>query len=343
MMDARQYFKIFLGIIVGFAAYALLVGTSTTVMKGPPAVGPVGPINADGTMDLVPIKPSESSAQPEEKAPKPLGDQTYKLKGIVREIDKDSGEVMIRHEEIPGFMKAMTMPFDLKGQEVLGDLFVGDEIEATLVVKSDDMQLKDVLITNPAPAAAVTIGADGKVEVKAKPVVLTPGEAVPDMTVTLQDGKSAKISDFRGKTLILTFVYTRCPVPTFCPLMDRKFGELAARLRNTPREDKVRLLSISFDPEHDTPEVLTSHANARGAKPPLWTYSVASHEELAKFGPQLGLIYGPGEKEIMHNLSTAVIGPDGTLVRLDVGKAGGDWAIDDMVATIVKTVGNKKD
>jgi protein SCO1/2 len=278
----------------------------------------------------VPAEPAKKAAD---------GTTTYKLTGIVREIDKDSGEVMIRHEEIPGFMKAMTMPFDLKGQEVLGELFVGDEVEGQLVVKSDDMQLKDVVITNPAPPAAITVGPDGKVEIKAKPVVLSPGELAPDMTVTLEDGKKAKISDYRGKTLVLTFVYTRCPVPTFCPLMDRKFGEVAARLRNTPREDKVRLLSISFDPEHDTPEVLASHAKARGAKAPLWTYSVASHEELAKFGPQLGLIYGPGEKEIMHNLCTAVIAPDGTIARLDVGKAGGDWSIDDMVATIVKTVG----
>lgn len=263
---------------------------------------------------------------------------SYKLKGVVREIDKETGQVMIRHEEIPGFMKAMTMPFDLKGQEVLGDLFVGDEIEGTLVVKPDDMLLSEVVITNPAPPAAISIGPDGKVEVKAKPVVLTPGEPVPDMTLTLQDGKKAKISDYRGKILVLTFVYTRCPVPTFCPLMDRKFGELSARLRNTPREDKARLLSISFDPEHDTPEVLASHAKSRGARPPLWSYAVATHDELAKFGPQLGLMYGPGEKEIMHNLSTAVIAPDGTLARLEVGKAGGEWSIDDMAATIARLV-----
>lgn len=316
-------------VILGLLAALVYCGVTVTSTK---VVTPPTPAVPQPTPAAAPAEPAKKAAD---------GTSTYKLTGIVREIDKDSGEVMIRHEEIPGFMKAMTMPFDLKGQEVLGELFVGDEVEGQLVVKSDDMQLKDVVITNPAPPAAISVGPDGKVEIKAKPVVLSPGELAPDMTVTLEDGKKAKISDYRGKTLVLTFVYTRCPVPTFCPLMDRKFGEVAARLRNTPREDKVRLLSISFDPEHDTPEVLASHAKARGAKAPLWTYSVASHEELAKFGPQLGLIYGPGEKEIMHNLCTAVIAPDGTIARLDVGKAGGDWSIDDMVATIVKTVGKE--
>jgi len=310
--------------ILGFGPFTVTVAKKVTPPVAVASPTPATPGNTDTT-----TVEKKAAGEP----------TTYKLTGVVREIDKDTGQVMIRHEEIPGFMKAMTMPFDLKGQDVLGELFVGDEVEGKLVVKADDMLLSDVVITNPAPPAAINIGPDGKVEVKAKPVVLAPGELVPDMTVTLQDGKQAKISDYRGKTLVLTFVYTRCPVPTFCPLMDRKFGELAARLRNTPREDKVRLLSISFDPDNDTPAVLASHAGARGAKMPLWTYSVATHEELAKFGPQLGLMYGPGEKEIMHNLCTAVIGPDGTLVRLDVGKAGGEWTIDEMVATIVKTAG----
>ncbi len=313
------------GFWLGLAPLPIMV---TKTVTPPPAAPPTAAATPSATAE-----PAKKDAD---------GPRVYKLTGVVREIDKDTGQVMIRHEEIPGFMKAMTMPFDLKGQEVLGELFVGDEIEGKLEVKTDDMLLSEVVITNPAPPAAINIGPDGKVEVKAKPVVLTPGELVPDMTVTLQDGKTAKISDFRGKTLVLTFVYTRCPVPTFCPLMDRKFGELAARLRNTPREDMVRLLSISFDPEHDTPAVLASHAQARGARMPLWTYSVASHEELGKFGPQLGLMYGPGEKEIMHNLSTAVIAPDGTLARLDVGKAGGEWTIDEMLATIVKTAASTR-
>lgn len=300
-----------------------LAGCGTQAPKPPAPVAKTAPVAKDA---------------PETKAPeKPAEPKTYKLTGVVREINKETGQVMIRHEEIPGYMKAMTMPFDLKGQESLNELFVGDEVEGTLVVKSNDIELKNVVITNPAPPAAINFGPNG-IEIKAKPAALLPGEAVPDFKLTLQDGKPAKLSDYRGKVVVLTFIYTRCPLPNFCPLMDRKFGELAARLQPTPRADKVRLISISFDPEHDTPEVLATHAKSRGAKMPLWSFAVASHEELGKFGPKLGLIYGPAEKEIMHNLSTAVIGPDGKLVRLEYGTAGGAWTADDMLGTIYKSL-----
>ena len=281
-----------------------------------------------------PVKPDKTE-KPKAVEAQPAAPKQYKLTGVVREIDKESGQVMIRHDEIPGYMKAMTMPFDLKGKEVLGDLFVGDEVEGVLVVKADDIELNDVVITRPAEPSALNFGPNG-LEIKAKPATLLPGEEVPDFKVTLQDGKPAKLSDYRGKLVVLTFIYTRCPLPNFCPLMDRKFGELAARLQPLPKADQVRLLSVSFDPEHDTPAVLASHAKSRGAKMPLWTYAVASHEELGKFGPKLGLMYGPTEKEIMHNLSTAVIGPDGKLIRLDYGTAGGAWTADDMMGTIYK-------
>jgi protein SCO1/2 len=283
------------------------------------------------------VKPDKTE-KPKAVETKPAAPKQYQLTGVVREIDKESGQVMIRHDEIPGYMKAMTMPFDLKGKEVLADLFVGDEVEGTLVVKADDIELNDLVITRPAEPAALNFGPNG-LEVKAKPATLLPGEDVPDFKVTLQDGKPAKLSDYRGKLVVLTFIYTRCPLPNFCPMMDRKFGELAARLQPTAKADQVRLLSVSFDPEHDTPAVLASHAKSRGAKMPLWTYAVASHEELGKFGPKLGLMYGPGEKEVMHNLCTAVIGPDGKLIRLDYGTAGGAWTADDMMGTIYKFTG----
>jgi protein SCO1/2 len=283
------------------------------------------------------VKPDKTE-NPKAVETKPAAPKQYQLTGVVREIDKESGQVMIRHDEIPGYMKAMTMPFDLKGKEVLADLFVGDEVEGTLVVKADDIELNDLVITRPAEPAALNFGPNG-LEVKAKPATQLPGEDVPDFKVTLQDGKPAKLSDYRGKLVVLTFIYTRCPLPNFCPMMDRKFGELAARLQPTSKADQVRLLSVSFDPEHDTPAVLASHAKSRGAKMPLWTYAVASHEELGKFGPKLGLMYGPGEKEVMHNLCTAVIGPDGKLIRLDYGTAGGAWTADDMMGTIYKFTG----
>ena len=159
-----------------------------------------------------------------------------------------------------------------------------------------------------------------------QPQRLEVGEPVPDFTMTSQDGKAVKLSDLRGHVVVLTFIYTRCPLPDFCPLMDRKFSELAQRFSAFPaRAGKIRLISLSFDPDHDTPELLQKHAQVRGAIPPLWSYAVASHAELAKIGVPLGLFYQPGDTEIAHNLCTAIIDPKGNLARLDVGTERNKW------------------
>ena len=165
--------------------------------------------------------------------------------------------------------------------------------------------------------------------------LLAVGEPVPDFTMTNQDGQAVKLSDLRGNVVALTFIYTRCPLPDFCPLMDKKFAELAQGIALYPeRARQIRLISLSFDPEHDTPDLLRKHAQVRGATPPLWSYAVASHAELAKIGVPLGLYYQPGDSEIAHNLCTAIIDPSGALARLDIGTKRNDWAIADLLKTI---------
>ncbi len=229
----------------------------------------------------------------------------YPLQGVVRAVDRANGIVSIRHDEIAGYMPAMTMPFRLAGAPILDDLRPGDKVRATLVVEGEESRLVDVEITewaDPAEAAAN------------RPAVprLEPGAAVPDFALTTQAGAPLNLSDLQGNIVVLTFIYTRCPLPDFCPAMDKRFAELARRVKLLGDDAaRVRLLSISFDPEHDTPEILAKHARAVGAQPPLWTFAVASHSELAKIAPALGLAYGPGENEIIHTLTTAVIDPRG--------------------------------
>ena len=150
---------------------------------------------------------------------------------------------------------------------------------------------------------------------------LKSGEPVPDFTMTSQDGKAVKLSDLRGNVVVLTFIYTRCPLPDFCPADGQKVLRAGAAARRFPRAKAkdVRLISLSFDPEHDTPELLRKHAQVRGAIPPLWTFAVASHAELAKIACALGLFFSPDDSEIAHNLCTAIIDPAGKLARLEVG------------------------
>jgi protein SCO1/2 len=256
-------------------------------------------------------------------------------------VDRAGREVTIRHEAIPGFMEAMTMPFHLEDPAALEDLRPGDEVEGKLEVTRENgrttaYRLHDLTVSKPAPAAPLTLDLSGLAPgLRARPARLQPGQEVPDFTLTGQDGKAFRLTDLRGKVVVLTFIYTRCPLPDFCPAMDRRFSDLAATIAAAPRQvDQVRLISVSFDPEHDKPEVLRKHAQSRGASPPLWSFAVASHQELAQVGPLLGLVYGPGRNEIIHNLCTAVIGPDGRLARLEVGTQSNRWTSADLLKTI---------
>jgi protein SCO1/2 len=265
----------------------------------------------------------------------------YPLVGVVRQVDPTAGTVTVRHEAIPGFMDAMTMPFTVKDRRELDDLRPGDGIEATLRVLKEgdevqDYELTGVVVAKPAESPGLTLNlGGGNPTVTPSPKPLAPGDPVPDFTMTTQEGKPLKLSELRGKVVALTFIYTRCPLPDFCPRLDRKFAAVADRVSAVPgRADRVRLLSVSFDPEHDTPEVLARHAASQGAKPPLWTFAAASHDELFKVAQPLGLTYGPFRGEVIHNLIVAVIAPDGTLARVEAGPKARNW----QPAEVLKTM-----
>jgi protein SCO1/2 len=268
----------------------------------------------------------------------------YPLKGTVRAVKMESGQVVIHHDAIDGFMAEMTMPFTVKNRALLDEVDAGDEVVGTLRVVYagglvQDYELMDLIVSKPAlpPPPSLTVSvAGGRPRLQATPRPLEPGEEVPDFAMTTEDGQSRRLSELRGDVVVLTFIYTRCPLPDFCPLMDRKFAGLASAIGAQPeRARHVRLISLSFDPEHDTPEVLRKHARTQGAQAPLWTFAVASHDELARVAPALGLTYGPTATEIIHNLSTAVIGPDGQLVSLRVGPAARSWGAGELLKEIV--------
>jgi protein SCO1 len=265
----------------------------------------------------------------------------YRLKGVVKRIETDLEHVTIAHEAIPGFMDAMRMRFAYKDKNTLATLRPGDLVEGTLRVERalgavSKYELSGLQVLEPAPP--VQLGPDiskNKVLVSPQHRLLAVGEPVPDFTMTNQDGLAVKLSDLRGNVVALTFIYTRCPLPDFCPLMDKKFAELAQRIAAFPeRARQIRLISLSFDPEHDTPDVLNKHAQIRGATPPLWTFAVASHAELAKIGVPLGLFYQPGNTEIAHNLCTALIDAQGNLARLEIGTERNKWDSTDLRKTL---------
>lgn len=253
----------------------------------------------------------------------------YELRGQVLAVDESRQEVTIRHEDIRGFMPGMTMPFKVKPGTLVRDRKPGELIRATLVVQDSDAYVRSIVSTGYAPL-------DGPPP-PPRVTFLEAGATIPDATFVDQSGATRTLAAWRGRTLALTFIYTRCPIPDFCPRMDRQFAEVQrAVLTDASWRDTVHLISISFDPSFDTPAVLAAHARALGADPAVWTFLTGTKETITAFGAPLGVTLVPDTshpQEIVHNLRTAVIDAEGRLVRIF---SGSDWTPDELLDAIRK-------
>src|SRR5208283_5456070 len=193
-----------------------------------------------------------SSAAASESAAAAAGElKTFPVRGKIVSVDAAKGEVMLDHEAIPGFMDAMTMPYKLKDASILSELHPGDVLTADVLVSQDPDA--DVLLDH------IVIVAQARPDYR-PPVsyhVPVPGDAVPDFKLRNQDGRPIHLGQFRGKTLLVTFIYTRCPLPNFCPRVTRYFAVVDKQLAaDAALYAKTHLVCVSFDPEHDTPERL---------------------------------------------------------------------------------------
>ena len=184
---------------------------------------------------------------------RPSKAQRYDLKGKVIAVEADKHLVTIAHEEVKGFMPGMTMPFTVPREQDLQILAPDDLVTATLVVDGSQSWLEDLIITR---QSSNTPQAPGVVEAHA-------GDEVPNYILTNEDGKEIRLQNYRGKTLLLTFIYTRCPLPEYCNLMSTNFASVDRQLKVDPDlYQKTHLLSISIDPDYDTPKVLRSYGAA---------------------------------------------------------------------------------
>lgn len=255
----------------------------------------------------------------------------YTLQGQVLSVAADRREANIKHEEIPGFMPAMTMQYKASDTRQFEQLAAGDLITATLVVVSNDAYLKDVKKVGEAPiekAPQAAPSASSGFE------LLSPGEVVPNARFVDQDGKTRDLASFRDSTLVVTFIYTRCPIPTFCPLMDRHFVAIQNKLKTEPALRRVQLVSVSFDPIADTPPVLKKHAATLGADPKYWTFLTGQRDEIDRFAARFGVTVTretTAPLEISHNLRTAIVDAKGALVK---AYSGNEWTPDQLLADL---------
>jgi protein SCO1 len=251
----------------------------------------------------------------------------YQLTGQVISAKPDGTELVVHHDDIKGFMSGMTMTFQVKDPAPGKAPLPGDLIRATLFVTDESSWLSSVEKTGWAPIAPTGP--------TAPPVAsLTPGEMVADETLIDQDGHAFRVSSLKGAALLVTFVYTRCPLPDFCPRMDAHFGVVQKAIKEGRLKGPVRLLSISFDPDFDTPAVLKAHAARLGADPKIWTYATAPRERVEAWGAPMGLSVirdAANPSDVTHNMRTAVIDSRGRLVTV---LEGNGWTPDQAIAAL---------
>ncbi len=266
------------------------------------------------------------------------GERRYDVRGQILAIDKDQGTVTIRHQDIKGFMPAMTMPFKVQNKRLLEGRQRGDLVKATLVVNDTDAYLVTLDVTGHGAVPETPAGDVAAAAPRPLVPVLSPGDPIGDIRLTAADGRTLQFSSLRGSVVALTFVYTRCPLPQFCPRLDRQFAEVTARLRGDERlRASVRLLSISFDPEYDTPAVLAAHGRAIGADGVVWTLATAGRPDLDAFAGRFGLrVMREADNSITHNMRTAIVDRGGRLVNI---LDGSDWTVDQMMADLRKAAG----
>ncbi|MEO8484567.1 MAG: SCO family protein [Acidobacteriota bacterium] len=242
----------------------------------------------------------------------------YELKGQILAVVPDKQELTLKHEDIVGFMPAMTMNYQVASAALLKDREPGELITGTLEVRDSDFRITSITHTGTAPIAATP-------NHTALTALLAEGEDVPDTALIDQQDRRRSTSEWKGSLTLVTFIYTTCPQPNFCPLMDQNFATIQRSLAEDPAlKGQVKLMSVSFDPDHDTPAVLAAHAKKLKADPAVWTFLTGDKVTIERFAGRFGIGIVPADTpgQLVHNLRTALIGRDGKVIKFYTGS---DW------------------
>jgi protein SCO1/2 len=265
--------------------------------------------------------------------------QIYSVTGLVREIKMDRRTAVIQHEEVPGYMPAMTMPFKAKSTNEINTLQPGDQISFRLVVTQDEGWIEQV--RKLSRGSVNTLPAVGSFRRVREVDPLNVGDLVPDYSFTNEVGEAVSLSGFKGKALALTFIFTRCPFPDFCPRMSGNFSQACKKLNEMPDSpSNWHLLSISFDPAFDTPAMLRALAKRYNYDPKKWNFVTGALIDIDAITEQFGLSFSRDGQSFNHNLRTVVIDARGRVQKIFVGN---EWKSDELVAELVKAAKARAD
>ena len=258
----------------------------------------------------------------------------YPFTGRIVSVDSQAQSAIIDGDAIPGFMDAMAMPYKIKPAATLNHLIPGDSVSAEVVVASSGAKNDDAAPDYWLENVKVIAHIDPSHAPGASSLHMpAPGEEVPDFSFTNQSGKLISLKQYRGKVLFVTFIYTRCPFPDFCPRLSGNFAEIYKQAATNAALTNAHLLSVSFDPEHDRPKVLRDYGFSvahthESALFNRWEFAAPRLADLPRLADFFALTIQPEGGTITHNLSTVVIGPDGKIVKW---YHGGDWQPSDLI------------
>ncbi len=263
--------------------------------------------------------------------------QRYPVSGLVLSLDQPHQSVLVSHGSIPGYMDAMTMAFRVQTVKDFAALHVGDAVAFTLVVDRNSSWAEDIRVVEFDSAERDPVQANrlkllASLMEKSAAAMLSPGQPVPDFTLTDQTNHPVTFSAFAGKVVAMNFVYTRCPLPDYCFRLSNNFGQLQKRFG--ANSDLV-LLTVTFDPANDRPDVLASYAQIWKADPKSWHFLTGSVTELQRLCALFGVGYWPDEGLYTHSLHTVVIDRWGTLVANLEGNRYTARQLGDLVETVI--------
>jgi protein SCO1/2 len=276
--------------------------------------------------------------------------QVFQVKGVLKELKQNGKTVVIAHEEIPNYMVAMTMDFDVKEKSELKGLQPGDYLSFQMVVTKDDGWIENVRkIPGAAPSDAgkvITLDSTngtnaGPITFRRSPIVepLSLGDKVPDYKFTNQFGTPISLAQYQGRALGVTFIFTRCPFPTFCPRMSQFFQKAQATLKKQSVTNWA-LLSLSFDPAWDTPERLLRYATPYNLDSNHWQFATSDLWTVDGFSEQVGMTFYRATPTSLpeHNLRTLVIDAKGRLQKIYLGN---EWTPEEFAEEMLKAAAAK--
>jgi len=261
--------------------------------------------------------------------------RTFQARGVILEINTNDSQITIQHDAIPGYMATMTMPFKVKNLASIAELKRGDQTAFQLHVTVDESWVDHF-----QKIGVVSLAENTNHTLQVEPITPSADKSLLDYKFTNELGQAVSFNDFRGQALAITFFYTRCPLPEYCPRLSKNFQEASQKLKATAgAPTNWHFISVSFDPQADTPQILKNYGQSYGYDPEHWSFFTGSLEKIAALARGSGVTYETEAGTINHNFRTLIIDPEGHLQM--IFPTSGDLS-DQIVSEILKATANNR-